>query len=275
MAQPETTQRIDEIATEALTALGTGRQVTPFSSRYPGFALADAYDVAARIRDLRATRGETAIGRKIGFTNRAVWGGYGISGPIWNFGFDCTVHDLTAVGETFPLTGLAEPRIEPEIILHVASAPRPDMSDDELLSCIDWVAHGFEVVHSIFPNWTFTAADAVAAYGVHGGLLIGDRHPISGHRSRWAKALSNFSVELLQGDGVRARGHARDVLGGPVQALRFLIQELARYPERDPLAPGEIVTTGTLTEAMPAIPGDTWCTVLSGIEIDGLRLRFQ
>jgi 2-keto-4-pentenoate hydratase len=133
----------------------------------------------------------------------------------------------------------------------------------------------FEVVHSIFPNWTFTAADAVAAYGVHGALLIGDRHPISGHRSRWAKALSNFSVELLQGDGVRVRGHARDVLGGPVQALRFLIQELARYSARDPLAPGEIVTTGTLTEAMPAIPGDTWNTVLSGIEIEGLRLQFR
>jgi 2-oxo-3-hexenedioate decarboxylase len=106
-------QRIREIATEAFSLLGTGQQVSLFSSRYPGFDLAEAYDVAAQVRAMRAARGETAIGRKIGFTNRAVWGSYSIAGPIWNYMFDSTVNDLAATNNTFAVKGLPEARIEP------------------------------------------------------------------------------------------------------------------------------------------------------------------
>src|SRR5271165_3137025 len=91
MAPATRAQEIDQIAKEALGVLGTGQQIATFSSRYPGFDLAEAYEVAARVREMRAARGENAIGRKIGFTNRAAWGGYGISGPIWNYMFDSTV----------------------------------------------------------------------------------------------------------------------------------------------------------------------------------------
>ena len=33
------------------------------------------------------------------------------------------------------------------------------MSDEQILGCIDWMAHGFEIVVSVFPGWKFTAAD--------------------------------------------------------------------------------------------------------------------
>ena len=52
------------------------------------------------------------------------------------------------------------------------------MDETASLSCLDWVAHGFEMVDSIFPQWKFSAADTVAANGVHGALLIGARHRI-------------------------------------------------------------------------------------------------
>jgi 2-oxo-3-hexenedioate decarboxylase len=124
MTQATRAQRIDQIANEVLAILRTGEQVAPFSSRYPGFDLAEAYDVVEQVRDMRKACGETAIGRKIGFTNRAVWGSYGISGPIWNFMFDSTVNDLAAADEMFVLEGFPEPRVEPEIVLHLASAPQ-------------------------------------------------------------------------------------------------------------------------------------------------------
>jgi 2-oxo-3-hexenedioate decarboxylase len=274
MAQAVGAQRIDQIATEALALLGTGQQVTPFSSRYSDFSLAEAYNVAAKVCDRRRAQGEKPMGRKIGFTNRSVWNGYGISGPIWNFMFDSTVGDLAAVGQRFDLANLPEPRIEPEIVIHLASAPHLDMNEDELMECVDWIAHGFEIVHSIFPDWAFAAADATAAYGVHSALMLGERHPISSDRARWGKLLSNFSIKLIRNDGLTVEGHSRNVVGGPMKALRFLVEELARYA-CEPLAIGEIVTTGTLTEAMPAIAGQSWTTELSGIDIPGLRLRFE
>lgn len=267
-------ERVAQIAAEAFAVLDTGRQVAPFSSRGGAFDLTDAYGVASLLRDMRKARGEHPVGRKIGFTNRAVWGGYGISGPIWNYMFDTTVMDLAAADGLFRLANLPEPRIEPEIVLHLASAPRGDMSERELFGCVDWIAHGFEIVHSIFPGWSFEAADAVAAYGVHSALLLGDKHSVREEPQAWEKALSSFTVELIRGDGLSRSGHAQNVLGGPLKALRFLVGELARFPGCEPLRAGELVTTGTLTEAMPALAGEAWSTRLNGIRVDGLHLRF-
>ena len=92
------------------------------------------------------------------------------------------------------------------------------MSEDELVAGIDWVAHGFEIVHSVFPGWTFAAVDAVAVYGVHGALLLGDKHPMSEQLTHWREALSDFSVKLVRDDGLTRSGHARHVLGGPLKA---------------------------------------------------------
>jgi 2-oxo-3-hexenedioate decarboxylase len=65
------------------------------------------------------------------------------------------------------------------------------------------------------------------------------------------------------------------VLDGPLSALRHLVGLLARDPVNAPLAAGEIVTTGTLTRAMPVAAGQNWSTVLEGIALDGISLRFD
>src|SRR5271165_2704984 len=189
-------QRIEEISQEALAVLGSGRQVAPYTARYPEFDLEEAYGVAARVCDLRRARGETPIGRKMGFTNPEVQRKYGVSGPMWGHMFDSTVRTVAATGATFALTGLSEPLIEPEIALHIVKSPQPDMGDGELFGCVDWIAHGFEIVHSIFPGWAFGAADAVAGFGLHGAYFIGERCPVAGRREQWADALSGFTIVL-------------------------------------------------------------------------------
>ncbi|MEW5963253.1 MAG: hydratase [Pseudomonadota bacterium] len=275
MSRSLSADRVSAIAAEALSLLGTGRQVAPFTARYPDLDLGQAYEVAARLRDLRASRDERAVGRKIGFTNRAVWASRGIAAPMWGYMFDTTVHDLSATGGTFALGALPEPRIEPEIVVHLAAAPTPGMSEAELLECIDWVAHGFEIVFSIFPGWRFEAADATVAYGVHGALLLGERRAVRDDRADWGRRLSDFDIELARGDGATWHGQARNVLGGPLTALRFLVEEIARHPASEPLGAGEIVTTGTLTEAPAAVPGERWSTRLGGgIGLNGLELAF-
>ncbi len=268
-------KRIGEIADEAFAIFGAGRQVASYASRYPGFDLSQAYQVAERVCDLRGARGETAIGRKIGFTNRAVQITYGVHGPIWNYMFDSTVRDLAAIGGRFDLSGLTEPLLEPEIVFHIAAPPRPDMAAGELLGCVDWIAHGFEIVQSIFPNWKFTAADSVAGYGLHGAYLLGPKHSVDDTPRPWAEALSAFTLELAGPNGVKKLGHASNVLGGPLEALGYLVRELAASPAGKPLRPGELVTTGTLTDAMPVAAGQTWSTSLGGIPLEGLRVRFE
>ena len=265
---------LEAIAAEAFAALDTGRQITPFSARLPTFDLDAAYRVTATIRQMRERRGEMPVGRKIGFTNRTIWAEYDVYGPIWGYVYNRTVHDLAEIGETFSLRGLAEPRIEPEIVFKLAVAPAPGMDETALLACVDWVAHGFELVQSIFPGWKFSAPDTVAASGLHGALLIGVRHSIAADAEAWGRTLSSFEIDLKRDGTVVDHGRARNVLGGPVSALRHLVDILARDQVNPPLAAGELVTTGTLTRALPASAGETWTTELTGVALDGIRVRF-
>ena len=262
------------ITAEALAALDTGHQISSFSARFSAFDLDDAYHVAAAIRQMREARGEMPVGRKIGFTNRTIWAEYNVYGPIWGYVYNRTVHNLAEIGDTFSLMGLAEPRIEPEIVFKLALAPAPGMDETALLACIDWVGHGFEIVQSIFPGWKFSAPDTVAALGLHGALLIGPRHSIAAHAEDWSRTLSTFEIDLKRDGAVIDHGRARNVLGGPVSALRHLIDILEGDQVNPPLAAGEIITTGTLTRALPVSAGETWTTKLTGVAFDGIRVRF-
>jgi 2-oxo-3-hexenedioate decarboxylase len=266
--------KLDAVAAEAFGVLHTGRQIAPFSGRLSEFDLKDAYRVTSAIRQMRETSGEKPVGRKIGFTNRTIWAEYGVYEPVWGYVYDRTVHHLSEIGETFSLTGLAEPRIEPEIVFQLASPPAPGMDETALLACIGWVGHGFEIVQSIFPGWKFSAPDTVAAFGLHGALLIGPGHSIAAQAEDWGRTISTFEIELKR-DGIFVdHGHARNLLGGPLSALRYLVDILARDQVNPPLAAGEFVTTGTLTRAFPVSAGEAWTTELTGVPLDGIGVRF-
>ena len=266
---------IDAIAAECLAGLEGGPSLTPFTERVPGFELAQAYRVTASLRGLREARGDRRVGRKIGFTNRTIWAEYGVYAPIWGDMWDTTVRDLADCAAGVPLARFAEPRIEPEIAFALARAPEPGMDEAALLGCVEWIAHGFEIVQSPFPGWRFGAPDTVAVGGLHGACLLGPRHaPHAGDAATWLTALAGFTITLAR-DGVAIdRGRAANVLDGPLSALKHLVGQLALDPGNPPLAAGEIVTTGTLTRAFPVAPGETWHTALDGLPLDGISIRF-
>ncbi len=265
---------VQDIAKEVLAVLGTGRQLDPFSKVYPDFGLKEAYNVTAAVRAEREARGERPIGRKIGFTNRTIWAEYGVYAPIWGYVYDRTVEDLSSDALEFSLSGLAEPRIEPEIMFGLSAAPEPGMDEQALIDCIDWIAHGFEIVQSLFPDWAFQASDTVAAYGLHGRLFIGPRHSAESRRDEWVRELSRFEIDLFRNGAHVDHGVATNVLDGPLFALRHLAETLAQDPLNPPLASGEIVTTGTLTRAFPVAAGEERSTKLTGVPLESARIRF-
>ena len=266
--------RIAALAEDLLSARDSGRQRPPLSDTEDAFGWDDAHAIAARIRTLRIASGETPVGRKIGFTNRTLWPRYSVNGPIWGDMFDRSVIQLDAAQATVYLPRVPEPRIEPEIVFGFGATPASGMSDAELLDCIEWVAHGFEIVTSVYPGWTFAAADCQAAFGLHGALLVGPRQPLARMGDAPAETLAALELTLTGGE-VRAEGRGTDVLGGPLQALRFLLDGLDKTPGETPLKAGDIVTTGTLTDAMPVAPGDRWQTELRGCDLPGLDVTFR
>ena len=70
------------------------------------------------------------------------------------------------------------------------------------------------------------------------------------------------------------RGKGSNALDHPALAMAFLADILARQPAFDPLTAGEIITTGTLTAALPIRAGETWTSEISDLEIAPLMVAF-
>jgi 2-oxo-3-hexenedioate decarboxylase len=261
-----------------LAAADTGRSLpTEPAGSAESTDIHQAFAVQATIGALRRRRGDTPVGYKIGFTNRLIWPLYGVKQPIWGPIWQTTLHDMPDAEASISLALLAEPRLEPEIVIGLTESPPPqaDASTPEalaaLLACIGWVAPGFEVVHSIWPNWRFSAAQAIAAQSLHAGLWVGPRLERSALGTDPAAMLSRLHLTLsCQGEPV-AQGRGADVLDGPIQALGHLVGGLAARGER--IAAGSVITTGTLTDAQPLAAGQHWRSAIDCAPLSGLSLK--
>ena len=278
MQQAPADDDLRAIARRMKSAQDEVRQIEPFTSAGRGgsFDMAAAYEVARLIRETRVAEGAVPVGRKIGFTNPGMWARYGVRQPIWGPMYDRTVVRLPAgqASTECSLAGLAEPKIEPEIVFGLRSAPAAGSGTAALLDCIEWVAHGFEMVQSHFPGWRFEAPDAIADGSLHGLLLLGEPQPVARLGAGLEEALASFSVALDRDSIEVETATGAAVLGSPLAALAHLVEVLAGQPQSPPLAAGEIVTTGTITAAYPVQPGETWRSRVQGIGLPGLEVRF-
>jgi 2-keto-4-pentenoate hydratase len=272
----ELTETVDvkAVANEIVASLAGHYQIPTFSSRPGGLSLAQAYRVTPLLRAAFEARGEKIIGRKIGFTNREMWKVYGVQSPIWGYATNRTTYELEST-TVMPIKDFTEPRIEPEIMFGLKAAPLPGMNEAALLDCIEWVSLGYEIVQSVFPGWKFAAADTVAANGVHGALMIGQRHVIARRKTEWQRELATFAVELFCNGKLSQRGGGALVLDSPLVALRHLIELLANDSYNPPLRAGEVISTGTLTLAMPVNAGETWTTKVTGTPLEEISLYFE
>ena len=174
------------------------------------------------------------------------------------------------------LAPFVQPRIEPEVVFKLKS-PLP-VTDDALaaLDSVEWIAPGFEIVQSHFPNWKFAAADCTAAFGLHGALVIGTPLAVTDrNRAALAAALPGFALTLRRAGAVIDTGVGANVLDSPALALVHLARVLARQPQFPPLTAGEIITTGTITDAWPVAPGETWTSDYGALGLPGLTLAFR
>jgi len=257
-----------------LEALDAAATLPTFTGADASFDLDQGFVVADEIRRLRLARGEVPLGYKIGFTNRGIWARYGVFAPIWGPVWDTTVERVDNAETTVSLARFVAPRLEPEIMFGFARAPAAGMDLAALAGCIAWVAHGFEIVHTRFADWRFAAADTVADFALHGRLFVGPRVPID----RFADAdlatqLSTLRVTLVCDGRDVEEGSADIVLDGPLHALRLWVDAMAARPERWPIVAGDIVTTGTITDAAPLAPGQRWQTRISDPRFVGMTLN--
>lgn len=245
---------------------------------------ADAYDIARSLLNIRIAQGETPVGRKIGFSNRKVRTLYGkaepVVEPIWTTLFDSSVEFALDNAALHNLSKAQQPRLEPHIVFKLARAPAPDATLEDLADSLEWMAHGIDVAVAPFKDWKFDAADAVAAFGLHRRLIVGEPRMLS-RQGRHALpdllAASSLSLSrmLTQGSQLCAAGFGQDLGGSPLHALLWLHRQLQQQACFTPLQAGEIIATGSWTEPQPVQRGEVWATAFGQINVPGLVVSFN
>lgn len=239
------------------------------------FDLEAAYAKALDVRRLRMARGEQPRGYKVGFTNRTIWPRYNVFAPIWGTVWDTTLTQADDEGQV-SLARACQPRIEPETVFGLKATPKPQATLDDIFDAIDWIAPGFEVVQSHLPDWKFLPADTVADGGLHARLLIGRRVPIlelASDAHALHTLLSHAEVTLHKNGQAIESGRGSNVLDSPLHALRHFIETLRDCPGAPDVKPGDVVTTGTWTDAWPVLPGEQWSAQF-GLPLPSLAVRF-
>ncbi len=252
----------------------TGISLAP-SAREGTFDLATAYLVEAELVRMRRAEGRTTTGRKVGFANKAMWRVLKLQTLVWAHMYDDTVVNARDGHASLSTSRMFSPRIEPEVVFKLKQAPA-SADPAAVLESVEWVALGFEFVDCPFPDWKFQPVDFVAAFGFHAALVIGEPRPIrSDGIPALAEQLGTMKVKLSRNGELVEEGAGRNALRNPAACLGELASAIAAQPGAEPLATGELVSTGTLTGAQPVASGERWDVVADGIELAPLAITLN
>lgn len=209
---------------------------------------AEGYAVQAALRTLH---GGEVPGWKIAATSVAGQRHIGVSGPLAGPIYAGRVHND---GASVSLTGNRMCVAECEITFRFARTLRPraaPYSVDEVLAAVGTVHPAIEVPDSRFAHFeTAGEAQLIADNACCRDYLLGQGLPVDER----VRALPAHEVHAECSDGRRLSGVGANVLGDPLLALAWIVNELSAVSV--PMKAGQFVTTGACVVPIPVVPGD-------------------
>src|SRR5580698_4237840 len=135
----------ENLARELLSAQQTDQMVPVLPSSRPCFDLDAAYAVEAALRRAREAAGHRAVGRKVGYANKAVWRVLKLETLVWAHMYEDTVQHSGSNTATLTLSNRRSLKIEPEIVFGLKRAITTEGLDaTAALESTEWLAIGFE-----------------------------------------------------------------------------------------------------------------------------------
>jgi 2-keto-4-pentenoate hydratase len=266
---------VETLARELLSAYETGEMIAIPPSGRPGFDLNTAYKVEATLKQFREAGGHRAVGRKVGYANKAMWRVLKLETLVWAHMYDDTVHYSDRNSTTLTLAHPRSLKIEPEIVFGLKQPVMGEGPDaTAALASTDWLAVGFEIIDCPFEEWQFQPSDFVASFGLHAALVIGERVAVRPDGiAALVDELPRFKVRMSKNGEFVEEGSGRNCLRSPALCLAELSAAIVRRFPTQPLSAGEIVSSGTLTAGHPTDRGDLWTVEVEGLSLPPLTLR--
>ncbi len=197
------------------------------------------------------------VGYKAGLTNPAVQKRFNATSPVWGVLYEKM---LLPNGSSLEAAYGARPVLEADLLVRVSDARiNQAKTPDDVIRSIDQVIPFIELPDLVvqappqLSAGAITAINVGARYGVLGQPIA---VPVTrGERYALANALRDMTV-VVKADGAEIdRGKGADVLEHPLNAVVWLVGDLARHNLA--LKPGDLVSLGSFSRPLPPKAGTT------------------
>lgn len=272
MTSPSADSRADSRADAQAVQQAVDRLATAQRTRVPCAAVRDligtddlaaAYAVQQGLVQARLATGVDVVGRKIGATSKAVQDQLGVDQP--DFGYLLSDMDVSEgasdrAGTPISMRTLVQPRVEAEVAFVLGrdiDVPEEEITLALVRDAVQMALPALEIVDSRIEDWDIGFTDTVADNASSGLFVVGrDGLPLSGIEPR------DVTMSLTINDMERSAGTGAACLGDPLEALRWLAVQAARFG--DPLRAGHLILSGALGPFVPFAPGDRVTASISG-----------
>ena len=230
----------------------TRQPIEPFTDADPDLGMADGYAVQQQLTSMLLADGDQIVGYKVGLTSKPMQQMIGVDQPDYGPVLASTVY---ADGDSVPLSGFIQPKIEAEIAFVLGSSlAGPGVSVLDARRAIAGMTAAVEIVDSRFADWRIKLADTVADLASNGAVAISSRLvPLDGLEPLTPRLIG--MVLTRRGELVDTAAGAA-ALGDPVRVVAWLANTLGEMGAK--LEAGHLVMTGALHAAVPMRAGDVF-----------------
>jgi len=261
LALPSLAACPDVPTTARLAAAIIERREAPMPD--PRLSLADAICARDRLVAVLAQPWGDQVGWKVGLTNPVAQARFGVPHPVAGAIFHGTLR--AASGSEFPAAFGFAPAVESDLLVRIRDEGVNEAGADHvaLLRHIDAVIPFIELPDLVFRGevpWSGSLLLAINVGARHG--VLGEAIPVVATPA-FALALGAMTVTLSDETGELARAPGSALLGHPLNALAWLVQDLRAQGRR--LRAGEHVSLGGFSPALPVQAGRTYTATYEGL----------
>lgn len=243
------------LAAELEQAEASGVTLSPFSERFEGMTIADAYAVQRAWVAHKVDTGRRILGHKIGLTSRAMQMASQISEPDYGALLDDMFFEANG---DIPLSRFVAPKVEVELAFILKSDLRgPGVTLLDVLRATEYVTPAAEIIDARIERISRATGkprrvlDTISDNAANAGIILGGRAVRPDDIDlRWAAAL------CIRNGVIEETGVAAGVLGHPAAGIAWLANRLA--PHGEGLKAGEVVLAGSFTRPVDIGSGDVF-----------------
>lgn len=238
---------VQSLSARLIAAAHDRRATTPLTDEFPDLTIEQAYSIQNAVVAARTTSGSRIIGAKLGLTSAAKQRQMNVSEPLYGWLTDDMAIDT---GEPLICKRFIQPRCEPEVgFLLAQDLEGPQVTAANVLAATELVFPAIDVLDSRFAGYAFRLPDVVADNSSCAAMVLGGQ----GVEPR------GFDLRLtgcvLEKNGrLMATAAGAAVLGHPAASVAWLVRRI--HARGRGLLRGQIVLSGSMTEAVPVGPGD-------------------